>query len=118
MCIFPFTLATDSLARLSFSSKADIFLWSSFCKLAVKFLSLLASCTALVTLARDSFARLTRCSRVKKRCHEKRKDIQQRIWHIRCAPGSHNGSCQEHATPLYFFHGFFIDRFIFRSNLL
>ena len=25
---------------------------------------------------------------------------------------------QEHATPLYFCHGVFIDRFIFRSNLL
>ena len=25
---------------------------------------------------------------------------------------------QEHATPLYFCHGIFIDRFNFRSNLL
>ena len=30
-------------------------------------------------------------------------------------PGAYE---QEHATPLYFCHGVFIDRFIFRSNLL
>ena len=32
-----------------------------------------------------------------------------------CIPGAYE---QEHATPLYFCHGVFIDRFIFRSNLL
>ena len=51
-----FTLATYSLARLSFSSSADIFCLSCACRLTVIFLSLSASCTLLSTLPNDLLA--------------------------------------------------------------